>query len=169
VVGPLTVAAGEKLCLRKAQVTGTITVEPGGTLAVGASTIDGAITSAGANGFRMCDSATTGSGAITVSGTTGTMRIGDNKQCAGNSVNGAITLDSNARAVKLARNDINGAVTVSNNSAVNGAVPIVSANAITGALSCEANEPAPSERGRANAVEGAQTGQCVFGTDVRAN
>jgi hypothetical protein len=65
--------------------------------------------------------------------------------------------------VKIARNHVEGAVTLASNASRQDANPIVSANTISGDLSCSANTPKPTDRGRVNLVGGQQTGQCAPG------
>jgi 5'-nucleotidase len=159
--GAQTVATGEKLCLRGATVDGAITVGVGGSLASRHSTVNGAITlQAGSKNFKFCGSTTVG-GEISAAGGVGFAKIGDNKNCAGNKVDGAITVAGYVDRVILARTKTTGGVVFDNNVDTSGKAATVSGNKVGGSLSCEANVPAPTNAGRLNDVYGAKTGQCA--------
>lgn len=158
--GAQSVAAGEKLCLRGALVEGAITVAEGGALASSRSTVEGAITLAGATRFAFCRS-TTVVGAITVTGTVGSVRIGNNHDCGPNTIDGAVTIQDNFGNVSIAHSTVTGAVTVSGNAATSGLAPRIVANVIDGDLTCAGNAPAASNTGRPNTVGGARTGECA--------
>ena len=167
--GAQVVAAGERLCLRKATVIGAITVQPGGALGARSSTVSGAISLDGAIGFRFCHSVTTAGGAITSTNGVGPVHIGSvrlhvTKKCRGNAIEGAVTIQGNAAVVTLAHNRIDGAVTA-NTTIPKSGVPIkIAANAFGGDLSCSGNSPEPTNKGRVNTVVGARSGQCASST-----
>jgi len=161
--GAQTVASGQKLCLRGANVGGAITVQAGGSLSSKNSTVNGAITASGAKLFEFCGSTTVG-GALSVSGGVGKVKIGDNNKCGANTVGGAITVANNTRNVSLARTTTGAAVTVSDNVPLSGIAPLISANNIGGALTCAGNAPAPTNDNKSNTVAGGRSGQCVSPT-----
>ncbi|MDX6705462.1 MAG: hypothetical protein QOI48_1308 [Solirubrobacteraceae bacterium] len=165
--GQITVAGGQKLCLNGAVQDGAVDVNAGGALSVTNKTIiTGAVTlKSGFDDLEFCDS-TTVRGAISATGSLGYVHIGGNDllllACAGNTIDGAVTVDSNHGAVKVANNQIAGAVVASGN--VNLSTTI-SGNAIGGALTCSGNVPPPNNGGVGNAVSGNRSGQtCAVST-----
>jgi len=178
--GAINVAGDQTLCLDNATQTGAITVDPGGTLSVRRSTIDGSVSlNAGYTQFEFCGSETIG-GAIEATGGTGPVLIGDTgllgpdraPVCAANIIDGAVTLDANHGGVTLARNDIRAAVTATANGNVNVNVKTptnIVGNDIVGALTCTGNTPAPNNLGlmglpEPNVVGGERFGQtCLDG------
>lgn len=172
--GAINVAGGQTLCLDNATQTGAVTVDPGGTLSVRSSTVNGSVSLfSGYTRLEFCGSKTVG-GAISATGGTGTVLIGDTglsgangmPECATNNVDGAVTLDANQAGVTLARNEIAAAVTASGNLV---GTKIVG-NHIAGALTCTDNVPAPSNLGllgvmaEPNVVGGQRSGQtCLDG------
>lgn len=171
--GMINVAGGQTLCLDNTTQTGAITVDPNGTLSVRNSTIDGAVSLfSGFTQFEFCGSETIG-GAISATGATGTVLIGDTglagadllPVCAANIVDGAVTLDANQSGVTLAHNDIRSAVSASGNLVETKIV----GNQIAGALTCSDNAPAPTNMGLLgvsdpNVVGGQRFGQtCLDG------
>jgi len=158
--GVLNVAANQKLCLLVAVQDGAVNVAPGGALSVLDSTITGAVTlKAGYTTLDFCGSRTI-RGAISATGASGAVRIGaagllGGLTCAGNTIDGAVTLNANLSGVTLARNYISGAVTASAN--LNGTT--ISGNQIAGALTCTTNVPPPVNAGAHNTVGGGRSGQ----------
>ncbi|WP_030690417.1 Ig-like domain-containing protein [Streptomyces globisporus] len=111
--GPLTVPAGESLCLAAgARQNGPVRIEPGGALAASGAVFNGPFTADGALALSLCG--TRLDGRFTVRGTVGPFVL-----CDGSSITGPATLVSNAGGTDL------GDTTV------------------TGPLRCEANIPAP--------------------------
>jgi 5'-nucleotidase len=150
----INVAAPHTLCLRNATQTGAVNVDPGAGLSVIGSTITGAVTLKDAyKEFEFCGSETV-RGAISATGGLTPIRIGG-IGCAKNTIDGAVTLDSNKLGVTLAGNSIAGAVTAN----ANLLGTTISDNKIGGALTCTANLPAPTNGGVSNAVGGGSSGQ----------
>jgi hypothetical protein len=158
--GVLNVAGNQKLCLRIAVQDGAVNVAPGGALSVVSSTITGAVTlKAGYVELEFCGSRTV-RGAISATGAKGSVLIGGSGLlgallCPANTIDGAITLDSNKAGVELSRNYVAGAVTASAN--LKGTT--ISGNQIAGALTCTTNAPPPTNAGVRNTVGGGRSGQ----------
>ncbi|MET9958084.1 Ig-like domain-containing protein [Streptomyces sp. NPDC006326] len=111
--GPLTVAAGESLCLGTgAQQSGPVRIEPGGALAASGASFTGPFSAKGALAVSLCGVHLRGP--LTVRETAGPVTL-----CEGASVTGAVTLEANAGGTTL------------------------SGITITGPLRCEGNRPAP--------------------------
>jgi hypothetical protein len=115
--GPLTVAAGQAVCIGpNANVTGPITIAPGGSLDVEGGRITGPVTANGAGVVRMCGTTLTGS--LTVTGSTGLVLVGGDAAtgpCAGNFVVGPVTLTGNSAGVEFNGNFVVGPVTITGN------------------------------------------------------
>jgi hypothetical protein len=158
--GVINVAANQKECLLLAVQNGAVNVAPGGALDVEGSTITGAVTLIG--GFKtleFCNSSTV-RGAIVATGGIGAVRIGGSGllgalDCPANTIDGAVTLDSNQAGVELSFGHVVGAVVANAN--LGGTT--LSGNQIGGKLTCTANVPPPVNGGVANAVAGARFGQ----------
>jgi hexosaminidase len=161
--GTMTLSGPGTTCLKDATQDGAITVSNGHELSVVDSKITGAVTSTSSAPFTFCHSSTV-RGAIQVSNSTNLVEIGDDgTACPANTVDGAVTLDSNKGGVLLGGNSIAGAVTASGNIAPQGT--IIENNHIGGKLTCSGNTPAPVNNGRANTVSGERVGQtCASGT-----
>ncbi|KPI17831.1 hypothetical protein OV450_7989 [Actinobacteria bacterium OV450] len=111
--GPLTVAAGESICLGAgAQQSGPVRIEPGGALAASGASFTGRFSADRALAVSLCGVHV--DGPLTVRETVGPVIV-----CDGSTVTGAVTLESNA-----------GGTTVSGTT-------------LTGPLRCEGNTPAP--------------------------
>jgi hypothetical protein len=152
--GVVNVAAPDKVCLLNAVQTGAVNVDPKAGLSVIGSTITGAVTLKDEyTEFEFCGSQTV-IGAISATGGQTPVRIGGSG-CAANTIDGAVTLDSNKAGLTLAGNSIAGAVTANAN--LGGTT--ISANMIGGALTCTANVPAPTNAGVSNVVGGGSSGQ----------
>src|SRR5438477_1361964 len=91
-------ASGTTTCLKNANQNGAITVSSGAALSVVDSTVTGAITSTSSAPFTFCNSKTV-QGAISVASSKGFVLIGGGPDgattCGPNSVDGAITVNSN--------------------------------------------------------------------------
>ncbi|MCT4357076.1 Ig-like domain-containing protein [Streptomyces sp. Je 1-79] len=112
-VGPLTVRAGESLCLAAgARQTGPVRIDPGGALAASDAVVTGPFSADGGLALSLC--AVRVIGPLTVRGTTGPVVL-----CDGASVTGPVTLASNTGG------------------------STVSGTTVTGPLRCEGNTPAP--------------------------
>ncbi|WP_457028640.1 Ig-like domain-containing protein [Kitasatospora sp. P5_F3] len=93
--GPLTVAAGEAICLAAgASQSGPLTVRPGGALAVSDAEINGPLSAAGALAVTVCGSHLTGP--VTIQGSTGPVLFGPDHgaACSANTVRGPLTVDA---------------------------------------------------------------------------
>lgn len=138
--GPLTVAAGQAVCLSSgARQNGPVTVRPGGALAVLDAEVTGPVSGDGALALTVCRS--TLAGPLSVRGSTGPVLLGSDEDgpadagtCAGNRFTGAVSVDANTGGV------------------------VIAGNRVTGPLRCEGNEPPP--RQTQNTVMGPRSGQC---------
>lgn len=137
--GPLTVAAGESLCIASGgSQSGPLTVRPGGALSVSDGRVTGPFSADGALAVSLCGSTLTGP--VGVRNTSGSVVIGSAEDagaapvCAGNAFSGPVTLEANTGGVEF------------------------SGGRVVGPLRCEANEPAP--RVTATTVVGPRSGQC---------
>ncbi len=119
-------------CLDGATVRGAITVRPGASLLAIDSSISGAVASSSAAAVHLYD--TTVNGAMSVSGTTGSLAVVDS------TIRGAVSL-SGARTP--------------------GVATVIAGNDVTGVLSCTGNTPAPINVGSKNKVRGLAVGQCA--------
>ncbi|MEV4620041.1 hypothetical protein AB0J74_15210 [Asanoa sp. NPDC049573] len=119
-------------CLDGATVRGAITVRPGASLLSINSSISGGLSSASASALHLYD--TTVNGAVSVSGTTGSLAVVDS------TIRGAVSL-SGARTP--------------------GVEPVIAGNEVNGILSCSDNTPAPINVGSRNTVRGLAAGQCA--------
>ncbi|WP_412075044.1 Ig-like domain-containing protein [Streptomyces xanthophaeus] len=163
--GPLTVAAGQSLCIGPGGTqTGPVQVRPGGALAVTGARITGSVSADGALAVSVCGSTVTGP--ITVRRSSGYVLIGSagagDRPCAGNTVTGPLVVDANAGGVEVSANSVTGPVTVTGNSGAGlppaKDAPAAESNRITGPLRCEGN--APTLHQSANTVQGPRSGQC---------
>ena len=113
--GPLTVAAGEAVCVAPgAMVLGPITVNPGGALALDGAFVAGPIEARNATFVRVCGS--TVAGPLTVSGSTGLVLVGGDAAtgpCAGNTIMGPGSLTNNSAGVEFNGNLVMGPLTIS--------------------------------------------------------
>ncbi|MEA2901675.1 MAG: hypothetical protein QOH36_1562 [Actinomycetota bacterium] len=161
VVGPLTVNAGQSLCVTNARVAGGIAVNAGGAVRVVNSSLSQGIVATGPVAFSVCGSQISGPPSIPgkgvmVTGATGTPRVGDpSSGCGLNRVAGDVTLNGNTVGLVLGSNIVSGNVTVNNNSGAT----VVRANTVYKTLACTGNVPAPTNGGQANSAA-AKTGQC---------
>jgi uncharacterized protein DUF642 len=151
------VKSGEAVCLDDAQVGGSVTVQPGGSLQVfNDSTITGALNSTGATSITVCRSDINGT--TTISGTTGPVILGDDDFACFFDRLAAVTLRSNTGGFELFNDSISGTVTAQNNT---GTEAEIERNQIAGGLNCSGNNAAPTNDGLVNTVTGARTGQCA--------
>lgn len=166
--GGYVVKAGTAICIT-ATINGGLTVQAGAAVELLGGVVNGGISAGGATAIRICGS--TINGGITASGTTGSIVIGDYGDdgppgCAGNTINGNVTLTNNLGGVEFAKNSVIGTVTLSGNSGggliSEDSAPEVEGNTIAGSLACTGNSPAPTNGGQGNVVTvGTKTGQCA--------
>jgi hypothetical protein len=113
--GPLEVTAGEAVCAAPgAQLTGPITVDPGGALDLEGATVTGPVRASGATVVRICGSTLTGP--LFVSGSTGLVLVGGDSAtgpCDGNTITGPAKLTDNQGGVEFNGNTVNGPLTIS--------------------------------------------------------
>ncbi|WP_235498123.1 Ig-like domain-containing protein [Frankia sp. R43] len=158
----VTVTADQSLCIGPGgQQKGPVTVNPGGALAVTGGEIAGALSVNQAAAFTLCQSSVSGS--VTVQSGTGLVLIGsDYLPCAGNAINGTVTVSANTGGLSVSGTTISGPLTVRDNSGdgpdPGDPVPAITANRIGGGLSCTGNIPTVREQG--NTVNGVRSGQC---------
>ncbi len=164
--GPLTVAAGQSLCIGPGgKQDGPVTVQPGGALAVSDAEITGPVSTSGALAVTVCQSTLTGP--VTLRGSSGYVLIGadhdDATPCAGNTIGGPLTLEANTGGLETSANTIAGPARITRNSGSGllpeDAVPEFEANHVTGPLACSDNEPTLYQRD--NIVDGPLSGQCA--------
>jgi len=140
------VAAGQSLCVgAEAIQQRPVKVQPGGVLAVSGAQITAPMTSDAGAALTICQ--TTLTGPVTVRKTSGYVLIGadadDNTACAGNTINGPLTVDFNTGGLEASAST--GPVQEINNSGSGllpeDAVPELEANHITGRSDCGNNLP----------------------------
>ncbi|GAB3460293.1 ExeM/NucH family extracellular endonuclease [Actinophytocola sediminis] len=135
-------------CLADAVVLGSVTVRGGASLTATDGTILGTLTAKSAE--RVTVTGTQVLGLVTITGTTEAVAI----ETA--TVTGTLTLRDNQGAITLDGSTFTGPVTLTGN---RGGV-LVAANHVRGVLTCQNNDPAPTDEDRANTVRGAVVGQC---------
>ena len=113
--GPLTVAAGEAVCIAPGtMVLGPITVNPGGALSLDGAFVAGPIEARGATYVRVCGSNV--AGPLNVSGSTGLVLVGGDTAtgpCAVNTIMGPANLTNNSAGVEFNGNLVMGPLTIS--------------------------------------------------------
>jgi uncharacterized repeat protein (TIGR01451 family) len=160
----LNLNSGGTVCVTNANVSGSISVSNGTKAIIVNSTIGGSIMATGAGGLTLCNS--TVNNTVSASGTTGFVLIGDpTEACAGNTINGALTLNNNTGGVEVSNNPKIGSSAQINNNSGTGPAPDVpaqeiEANVIGGALSCNGNTPSVTNSGQPNTAS-AKGGQCA--------
>ncbi|GGV24749.1 hypothetical protein GCM10010495_45480 [Kitasatospora herbaricolor] len=164
-LGPLTVAAGESLCIGPGgSQTGPLTVRPGGALAVSGAPVTGPVSADGALAVAICAARLTGP--VTVRHSSGFVLIGSGQdgpaRCDGNTLKGPLTVDANTGGVQVSADTVTGPVRITGNSGgglpPQPAGPVLEANRVTGPVTCEGNEP--ELRQTDNTVDGPRSGQC---------
>ncbi|WP_161606005.1 hypothetical protein [Microlunatus speluncae] len=121
----------DRVCLDRAEITGSVVVQPGGSLESADSTITGSLTATGARSIRLTTTIIRGS--VTLTGTTGELGLEHSK------ITGSVTLTGNHTEAWRT---------------------ISRSNDIRGSLSCRSNSPRPTDLGFPNHVTGATTGPC---------
>ncbi|MFD7989975.1 Ig-like domain-containing protein, partial [Kitasatospora indigofera] len=164
-LGPLTVAAGESLCIGPGgSQTGPLTVRSGGALAVSGAGITGPVSAEGALAVEICAAGLTGP--VTVRHSSGSVLIGSGQDgaaaCGGNTAKGPLTVDGNTGGVRVSANTVTGPVRITGNSGGMlppfPAEPAFEGNRVTGPVTCVGNEPGLRQSG--NTVDGPRSGQC---------
>lgn len=154
-------------CVVNAQVGGAVLVRPGAALSMVDSSA-ASIQATGATALAVCGS--TLGGALAVQGSAGYVLVGDGGDdagpaCAGNTVQGGVTLDGNRGGLELGGNRVDGGARVTNNAGARpgaeDAAPEIEGNQFGAGLSCSGNTPAPTDDGKPNAVAGGRSGQCA--------
>ncbi|WP_170108414.1 ExeM/NucH family extracellular endonuclease [Actinophytocola xinjiangensis] len=135
-------------CLEDAVVLGSVTVRGGGSLSATDGTILGTLTASGAGDVSV--SGTDLLGVVSITGSTGEVTV------EGAGITGTVALRGNLGAVRLDGATVTGPVTLTGNRGGS----VVAGNRIVGVLSCQNNDPAPTDDGRPNTVRGAVSGQC---------
>jgi hypothetical protein len=163
-----TVTPGQSICVAApGNVTGPVTVSPGGALSVSGATLGGPLTSTGAAALRLCGAAV--GGPVSVSATAGFVLAGDGGDdgqpaCAGNSLTGGLSATGNAGGFEAGGNTVTGAASFTGNTGTGpywrDAAAQIEGNRISGTLSCSGNDPAPTDGGQRNTVSGRRSGQC---------
>jgi hypothetical protein len=147
--------------------SGSITIGSGQAVFVQGATVSGSISSDGASSLTMC--ATTLTGSLNVSNTTGFVFVGDHGDdgmpgCAGNTLNGAVSLSNNGNQIEVGGNKIGGLLIVTNSTGAGpnteNANSEIEANHIGGSLICSGNTATPTNDGQPNTVNGSRNGQC---------
>ncbi|MEV4202466.1 M64 family metallopeptidase [Micromonospora globbae] len=138
------VVAGDGVtCLRDARVAGGVSVRPGASLVVSDSTIDGGLTTTGAQAVQVFGS--TVNGPARIAGTTRDVTI------AGSTFNGPLALSQN---VQVSANE--------RYSRLAGAYgPVLVGSRVNGPLSCAGNSAAVADFGAPNTVNGPKGGDCA--------
>jgi hypothetical protein len=122
------------------------------------------VSSSGALAITACQSTLTGP--VNVAGSSGYVLIGtdpgDATPCAGNTIEGPLTLDANHGGLEASANTITGPVRITNNSGSGllpeDAEPEFKNNQVSGSLDCSGNTPTLHQTG--NTVDGPRSGQC---------
>ena len=108
----LIVKSGEAVELTSTAVVNQIEVQPGGSLDIEGATSKG-IKASGAGVLRICAAK---AGAVTATGSTGPVVLGDSEGCAASSYSAGATLQGNTGGVSVVGNSFKGSVKVSGNS-----------------------------------------------------
>ncbi len=152
--GSLVVGAGQSV-LVTGTVKGSVSVSPGGSLAVEGGTIGGSLAASGAGSITLC--AATIQGSVSVSGSKGFVQIGGSG-CARDTIAGPVSLSANTGGTEIALSTVNGSLAVTNNTGYlptqyGPSVPTeISGNTILGALACSGNSPPPTDGGQGQHV-----------------
>jgi hypothetical protein len=163
-----TVAGGQSICVTApGKVTGPVTVNSGGALALTGASVSSTLSATGATALRFCGATITGS--VSVSSATGFVVIGDGGDdsqptCPGSTLKSQLSLSGNTASFEVAGNKITGAAAFTGNTGTGpywqDAAAEIEGNSISSSLSCTSNSPAPTDDGHANTVSGPRSGQC---------
>ena len=111
----LTIKSGQVYCVTAGgKITGSVTVQSGGTLWVSGGTLSGSLTSVGAKGIQLCGATVVGS--VSISSSTGAVTLGSASGCAADKLQGSVTLSGNAAGVSLVGDTITGSLSATGNS-----------------------------------------------------
>ncbi|MFN2505054.1 MAG: Ig-like domain-containing protein, partial [Acidimicrobiales bacterium] len=161
VQGPLVMTPGS-WCLRRAIVSGDVTVHPGAAVSLSQTSVAGGIVTDGAKAIGLCSVVVRGT--VTIRNSAGFVLVGDHEQgCTGNVITGDLLLEGNIGGFAVGHNATGGLAARTN--AGGGPLPEssraeIAGNRIRGDLSCTGNVPPPTNDGRPNVVTGARRGQC---------
>jgi Tfp pilus assembly protein PilX len=162
------VHTGEFLCLSTNVVNGAVVIHSGGGISSINSTINGSFGSTdnpGAQSVTLCN--THVNGTLDIQFSSGLVLVGDDRYaCAGDFVNGAMSLQNNTAGVSLFTTS-GGATIFKNN--VGGAapetIPKIGGNTISASLTCSGNTPSLTNDAQLNSASGARLpsagGQCT--------
>jgi hypothetical protein len=109
---PLTVKAGQAICVNGGTLGMGVTVQPGGALWVSNGIIKSSLNASGATALTLCDSAVSGS--LTVTGSTGLVSIGGS--ACRNNISGSVFISKNTGGVTYTYDAANGSLTITGNS-----------------------------------------------------
>jgi hypothetical protein len=168
----LTVGSGQDVLICGGRVTGSIVVQPGGSLTLENAQITGAIASRGATSIRLCNDAIVGN--VGVDHTTGQVFVGDpDDGCAANTIGGTVRVEYNGFGVDLSDNTIHGSLSFDNNAGSSDSTfclgvctfqPEVGDNFVFGSIICEDNGGTPPgvfTDGGPDRARGAIVGDCA--------
>lgn len=164
--GPLVIGTGSTI-ITGATIDGPVVVEPGASVSVADSQINGALRSTGATSLSVCASHV--AGPVLVTGSRGSVVLGDaaddtTPACAPDTIAGPLALTHNTGGVEVGADTITGPLVLVANTGAGpsseNAAPEVEANHVGGPLVCAGNSPAPTEDAQANTLGGPATGQC---------
>ena len=114
--GPLTVTRGESLLIGPgARISGSVNVQPGGSLDLESAAVAGSLTvTSGAGPINACG--TTIGGPVSITGDTGLVTFGDSGSCAGNKISGSVQITGGTgTGVTFYKNTVSGSLTIIHN------------------------------------------------------
>jgi uncharacterized repeat protein (TIGR01451 family) len=160
--------SGGSWCVYDGKMASSVTVSAGTTAIFVRTSVGNALTARSPGTIAVC--ASTVRGALSVTGATGPVTIGDpgDDGCAANSLLSDVTLGSNKSSAELVGNKVSGTVTATGNSG-KGPFPDdvgveIESNSISGGLGCSGNTPVASNDHHPNSVSGSRSGQCASQT-----
>lgn len=159
-LGPLSVGAGQSVCVSNARVVGPVTVQPGGALTMVASAVTRGMSANAPAFFSLCGTDVSGPSpatALSVTNAEVPIRIGDPAAgCARNRFAGQVSVLDNL-AVTFGSNQVSHNATFQVNGPGN---TVIKGNTVFGTLGCTGNDPVPTNAGQPNTA-GSKNGQCV--------
>jgi cytoskeletal protein CcmA (bactofilin family) len=126
---------------------GSVTARSGAVCVSPGATVRGSVTVRGGASVYLTGATVTGrvsaqgAGTVVVSGTT---------------VKGAVTISGTTGSASVEGSSFSGSLTVNDNRG-----PVIAGNDVSGILSCRGNDPAPTDNGLRNTVDGLKSGQCA--------